>query len=680
MKWIWNSEAVENNCYVNFKRDFDVNNSSDFASLKIACESEYVVYINGELVGIGQYNDFPPLYTYDTYEVAKYLKLGQNKLEIFAYHQGTMSFQYQKGEPGICYELSFADQKIASDKDTLSAVSKAYKNGKNVHMTTSQYGHGFICDARQFGKEEYSKSIEKTLPDLQPRPIEKCYFEDRTSKVIAQGTFKRNEETGHLGIDMMKDSLSSKFAFEVFEKDMETVVTNEDIYVIYVIGKNTAGYFTMDIDAEEGTIVDISYGEHLNDMRVRSAMSDLAGRTLKARCFANRYICKEGAQNFSYYYRRISGRYIELHIKGKVRCVKNVKIIGSFYPLKDVFTYNNGDNLLNKIFDVSKYTLKMCMHEHYEDCPWREQALYGSDSRNQMLFGYYAFGEYKFAKESMRLIAKSVGEDGVGAITAPTDCPNYKIPSFTFIWLLAMSEYIEYSGDKSLAEEYYPLLKLISEKRLSEMSCSLPMPPTDEKYWNFYEWNTGLDGEYLLKGETNVCDALYAGFYYIGLSSIAKIFEFLGKEDESKKIKDALLPLKSKINETFYDDEKGVYATFVRNGKKEIYSELCQEILLYAGIADEYKEHLLEVITNENDLIKTTLSYQVYKYDVLLSEGDKYKQYVYDDIVSRWGKMLYAGATTFWETELGVDDFDNAGSLCHGWSATPLYVFGKYFN
>lgn len=35
--------------------------------------------------------------------------------------------------------------------------------------------------------------------------------------------------------------------------------------------------------------------------------------------------------------------------------------------------------------------------------------------------------------------------------------------------------------------------------------------------------------------------------------------------------------------------------------------------------------------------------------------------------------MLDDGATTFWETELGADDFGGAGSLCHGWSAIPIY-------
>ena len=40
--------------------------------------------------------------------------------------------------------------------------------------------------------------------------------------------------------------------------------------------------------------------------------------------------------------------------------------------------------------------------------------------------------------------------------------------------------------------------------------------------------------------------------------------------------------------------------------------------------------------------------------------------------------MLYHGATSFWETIKGADDFDKAGSLCHGWSAIPVYFYYAY--
>ena len=77
-------------------------------------------------------------------------------------------------------------------------------------------------------------------------------------------------------------------------------------------------------------------------------------------------------------------------------------------------------------------------------------------------------------------------------------------------------------------------------------------------------------------------------------------------------------------------------------------------------------------------MIPCTLSASIYEYDVLLQIGDSYREYVRKEVESIWGKMLYAGATTFWETDLGHADFHNAGSLCHGWSAVPIYLYGKY--
>jgi len=54
------------------------------------------------------------------------------------------------------------------------------------------------------------------------------------------------------------------------------------------------------------------------------------------------------------------------------------------------------------------------------------------------------------------------------------------------------------------------------------------------------------------------------------------------------------------------------------------------------------------------------------------------KDFVLQDIESRWGMMLSKGCDTFWETERGAADFNGAGALCQGWSSIPLYLFGHY--
>ena len=73
--------------------------------------------------------------------------------------------------------------------------------------------------------------------------------------------------------------------------------------------------------------------------------------------------------------------------------------------------------------------------------------------------------------------------------------------------------------------------------------------------------------------------------------------------------------------------------------------------------------------------MKATLAAAAYVYDCLLSFGKKYEDYVINEIDENYKKMLDAGATSFWETVEGVEDGDLSCSLCHGWSALPIYYY-----
>jgi len=74
----------------------------------------------------------------------------------------------------------------------------------------------------------------------------------------------------------------------------------------------------------------------------------------------------------------------------------------------------------------------------------------------------------------------------------------------------------------------------------------------------------------------------------------------------------------------------------------------------------------------------SSLSMSIWKYDAMLYAGrGKYRSYILEEIRKNYGKMAEYGSDTVWETAVGESDFDNAGSLCHGWSAVPIYVYNK---
>ena len=172
------------------------------------------------------------------------------------------------------------------------------------------------------------------------------------------------------------------------------------------------------------------------------------------------------------------------------------------------------------------------MHEHYEDCPWREQALYTLDSRNQMLAGYEVFKDKNadFVRANIDLISRGVRKDGILALCYPAGL-DYPIPFYTLAYLMQMDEYIANTGDVSLAEEKFDILVQLLDvfyARSGEKGLAKRFPDS-EGYWNFYEWREGLNG-YGEEDKKPGFSAALNCLLSLALQRLEKICELLGEE------------------------------------------------------------------------------------------------------------------------------------------------------
>ncbi len=79
--------------------------------------------------------------------------------------------------------------------------------------------------------------------------------------------------------------------------------------------------------------------------------------------------------------------------------------------------------------------------------------------------------------------------------------------------------------------------------------------------------------------------------------------------------------------------------------------------------------------------IPNTLSMNSFRFDALLAhDPKKYAPVILAELDRDYGYMLERGATSFWETIEGEEAFKGAGSLCHGWSALPIYYYSILEN
>lgn len=166
-------------------------------------------------------------------------------------------------------------------------------------------------------------------------------------------------------------------------------------------------------------------------------------------------------------------------------------------------------------------------------------------------------------------------------------------------------------------------------------------------------------------------DVLLNSLLSISLQNMEIIAEQLGiAHDYSEQA----TKLNYHIREMFFDESKGIVYDYPDHTS---YSQLGNSLAILCGaVSAEESIRLCEQMINDPQMTPISLSMLCFKYDAWLkTDYTRYTSLILQDIERLYSPMIDSGGTTVWETEKGASDFDGAGSLCHGWSALPIYYY-----
>ena len=706
-EWVWiNHDSVDQ--YAEFTQEF-ITDKKATAVLQISAPTQYAAYINGQFVGHGQYADYPHYKVYDEIDVSAYLHEGKNIIAVLCYNQGDNSYPYRYKTAALNYCILANDQALClSGKDTLARLSNAYISGRKEQLAPP-VGYNLKYDFTRedgwiLGNGEGFAPATIITPNftLFPRPLKRPILQDAIpSKIIAQGVFKAadGDTAGQRAQYAWLSSRTLVSMTGVRREDCDrltqpfTFQANcpaDGVYTTVDLDVECAGYLALDIDVEEDCEAIVAIGEHLTDLRVRSFVG--------GRNFAQSFRLKKGHNSINEWMRRIAGRYLMLYVFSPKATLRTFTIRSYDYPFTDI-PHTLPDGLKQRIYDVALRTLKLCFHEHYEDCPGREQALYAQDSRNQMLFGYEVFKDVLPPKESLRLFALETQADGLVYSTAPghllgilPNIPNKGIPIFALYWVLAVCEYYEHTKDGEFFKEMFPVLQaniLRYKQTLGEKG--LYRFPASEGYFNFYEWSEGMEPgtnantdvmKLLAESDTDkTIDCIPTALFSLCTQKAANILLELGETEKATEY-NGYAVITSALVEGFYDETDGYYYSYIdKDGNGFGKHELTQSMVLYTECGDKthHPQVARQMLQANNGLGRITLSGFQLKYDGIIKNlGDEGIAWVLQDIENVFGKMCFEGATTLPEMEDGEKVFEDAASLCHGWSGVACYIYSKY--
>jgi alpha-L-rhamnosidase len=156
--------------------------------------------------------------------------------------------------------------------------------------------------------------------------------------------------------------------------------------------------------------------------------------------------------------------------------------------------------------------------------------------------------------------------------------------------------------------------------------------------------------------------------YYRALLDAAELAGLVGEKTQQNDWMGKAEKLKRAINERLWSEEQGVYSHSRSGGKLASKLAVHDSILAaYAGVAPP--ERISRSLTNlfekpRPDVIQIGTPYFYFFYLRALRGAGRHQEAL--DVTRRsYGKMLDAGATTWWE------QFGGYASLCHAWSSAP---------
>ena len=196
------------------------------------------------------------------------------------------------------------------------------------------------------------------------------------------------------------------------------------------------------------------------------------------------------------------------------------------------------------------------------------------------------------------------------------------------------------------------------------------------KDWIFIDW-APMDKDGALSSEQML--------FLNCLNVMSRLSKLLKKD--GRRYKREAKKLKENIDKFFWDSDAGAYINCFESGKRNVTRHANIFALLYDIADEDKKKTILETVILSDEVAPITTPYfKFFELDMLAKYG--YLDKVMEVIKSYWGGMLSLGATTFWEEydpkkkgkeHYAMYDTPYEKSLCHAWSASPIYLIGRYF-
>lgn len=690
--WVWLKQWEPNDkeepALALFRKNIELLAEPEKAVLRISADSRYKLFVNGKFAEMGPSRGDHQVWFLDEVDIMPYLNKGKNVLSVMVLRY---PLEHSKGNHGIFrteYPGLYTEGEIIDKNGNIYCLNadESWKGRKDKM-------YHIVSEAKTFAPLQI---YERTKGDAELRGWLRSDYDDNNWEYVSEYEYMSMAVSpGNLlkrtipylyrkrgKFEKIMTIRQSDFSIPDWEALLKeniplTIPPNTKEIVEITAGNEVTAYLHLAMKKGRNSNVLILQSESyvgegfrggfpVKDQRADWVNGHLEGFAdqYQVNGFGNEHIAEEYEP---FWFRTFRFVRLEIETKEEALTITKFDYTQTGYPLKVITDVETSDPQLKSIWDMSERTLKLCMHETYEDCPFYEQLQYAMDSRSQILYTYLVAADDRLARKCMDDFRRSQRYDGLLNCSYPSYGANV-IPGFSIYYILMLYDHMMYFGDKDLLDDHMITVEGILKYFQRNLDSKGYVKKTGglngaDRFWSFIDWTPEWDDT------TGVPPAILQGpitmeslLYVMGLQHAAEIAEYLGKNElsddyrkQAKQVQDAVRKCCAGRKHMLTDGPK-----------TEQYSQHTQ---VFAILTDTYdiktgKQILEETIKSKEEYSQCSVAMAFYLFRAMQKTG----LYAYTkEYWKIWTRMLDKGAATCVENEVGER------SECHAWGALILY-------
>jgi hypothetical protein len=664
--------------------------------VRVSADNRFILFVNGQRVGDGPARDDLSHWRYERFDLAPYLKPGQNLITatvwnwgIFApvaQHTDRTAFLLESeatGETGISTPAGW-QVKVEPGHKALDRSSVTFRTymaaGPGEEIDAASYDWQWQQPGDQTGWVEAATPMRDSvhggvnrahsadttgdnfwslLPDRLPHMEFGAVSAGETVRASQSIPVHAPGEPGTIQAEIS----TNDSVFQDFPVKPVTILPGTLVHILLDRKTLTTAYPELTVSGGKGSTIRLTYAEALFDKEMHKGDRDeVANREAKGLSDLFR---PDGGQKRSFeplWWR--TWRYLDLEIETQDQPLTLDSLTAQFtaYPFEERASFISSDAELAKIWEVSWRTARLDAHETYMDTPYYEQLQYIGDTRLQALISYAVAGDDRLGRQAIEAFDHSRTPDGITRSRYPSSLPQ-SIPTFSLLWVGMVRDWWMNRPDASVARNALPGTRAVLDwfQRYEAPDGLLRRLP----WWSFIDW--------VPKGETPTYDrndeSCMTTLQYLGaLLDAAELEKGLGDPVFAERYSARAAHVRAGITAKCWNPTRNLMA---ETSEQKTFSQQASILgVLYDVVPKASQQAVMENVLKIqpgdqlDDVLSASWYFRFYLARALVhaNMGDEYI-----GSLSSWRGLLKLHFSTWPEQP------EPTRSDSHAWSAHPIY-------